>query len=211
MIISLFKEKLTEKELQKVVSVCTLLQIPVNALLAVMYFETSKTFSPSIRNNIGSVGLIQFTRDVAGQQFKTINGKKYYLQDISKMTFIQQMDVVYEYFLPAKGKLKSFIDVYLFVFFPIASGKPLDFVFETRNLSKSLIATQNPIFDINKDGQITKGEVLNFFSGYYGNFFAEIQQTIDWQKIAEYLAKLFIFPLGVFFYTIYTLKNINII
>lgn len=200
---------MTKEQLDKVVSVCALVEVPVNALLAVMYFETAKTLSPSKRNHIGSVGLIQFTRDKAGVQYKTINGKKYFLDDLAKMSFIEQMDVVKEYFMPAKGKLNTFIDVYLYVFFPIAVGKGLDYVFQTSGLSASLIAQQNPIFDKNKDGKITKSEVLNFFSGYYGQFFNEIQQTIDWKKIAQYLSIYLLIPLAVFFYTIVTVVLVN--
>jgi hypothetical protein len=45
------------------------------------------------------------------------------------------------------------------VFFPLAIGKPDDWVFQSSKLSASLIATQNKGFDINKDGKLTVAEV----------------------------------------------------
>lgn len=123
------------------------------------------------------------------------------------MSFVEQMDIVKLYFMPAKGKLNTFIDVYLYVFFPVAVGKVLDFVFETSRLSSSLIAKQNPIFDTNKDGKITKNEVLTFFSGYYGSFFSEITQTIDWKKISQYLVSYVALPVALFFLYFFITKR----
>jgi len=93
MISSTFTKKLSQLQLDKVISVCNKLGINPNWLLAVMYFETGKTFSPAKTNGIGSVGLIQFTRDKAGVNYKTINGKRYNLSDLAKMSFIEQIDV----------------------------------------------------------------------------------------------------------------------
>jgi len=101
---TLFTSKLTASQLNKVNEVAQKLNFNPNWLLAVMYFETGKTFSPSITNPIGSVGLIQFTRDKSGVQYKTIGGKQYPLSVIKSMTFEQQMDLVYLYFIDVKSK-----------------------------------------------------------------------------------------------------------
>lgn len=169
----IFSDKLTTAELNKVFEVAKRLNINPNWLLAVMYFETAYTLSPKKTNNIGSVGLIQFTRDKAGVNYKTIGGKRYLLSDLAKMTFIEQMDVVQAYYLEVYKmmkvtKLDSFVDVYLVTFFPVALNKPNSYVLQTSSLSASLIAKQNPIFDRGadgktKDGKITKAEIVDYF------------------------------------------------
>ena len=168
MISSLFTKILSSDEIAKVVQVCTRLAINPNWLLAVIYFETARTMSPQKTNSIGSVGLIQFTRDSANLDSKTINGKRYGLNEIRRMSFIEQMDLVYLYYLPYKGKIHSFLDTYLVTFFPSALGKSDSYIISTKNLSAGLIAKQNPIFDLDKNGQITLGEIKQRFSVYYG-------------------------------------------
>jgi hypothetical protein len=168
MSVSLFSANLTIEEIQKCIDVSKRLKINHLWLMATIYFETSRTMSPSITNKIGSVGLIQFTRDKAGVEYKTIGGSKYNLTDIKKLSFLDQMDLVELYYFPFTGKMKSFLDVYLVTFFPSALGKSDSYVLETKKLSRSLIASQNPIFDKNKDKKITLSEIKTFFSGFYG-------------------------------------------
>jgi hypothetical protein len=217
MILKIFSDKLTSSKIAKVIQVATDLKINPNWLLGVMYFETAKTLSPSKTNGIGSVGLIQFTRDVAGYQSKIINGKKYFLADIGKMTFEVQMDLVHEYYKEHYKRLKvdtlnSFIDVYLITFFPLAVGKPDTFVFQTKRLKASKIASQNPIFDKNKDNIITKIEVVNHFAGWYKENFKELVVSVAVgsssfkDMISKYYKKIgwIVLPLLVFFYTIVT-------
>jgi hypothetical protein len=166
--ISLFSANLKAEQIEKIIQVSKRLKINHLWLMATMYFETSRTFSTTITNKIGSVGLIQFTRDKAGDDFKTIGGKQYKLTTIKKMSFNEQMDLVELYYRPYIGKMSSFLDVYLVTFFPAAIGKSSSFVLETPKLSRSLIAAQNPIFDKNKDKKVTLNEIKTFFSGYYG-------------------------------------------
>lgn len=177
MILEIFREKLDPQKINKVIEVSKDLELEPNWLLAVMHFETNKTFSPSITNPIGSVGLIQFTRDKKGVEYKTINGKKYFLSDLKKMSFIEQMDVVKEYYQEVyrmiKRKPQDFIDTYLVTFFPIAINKPLDFVFEAKGLSRYIIAKQNPAYR-DKNGLVTKASVIKKFESYYGEIFKEI-------------------------------------
>lgn len=167
MIIPLFTKLLTLEQQRKIIETSHVLKIDPNWLSAVMYFESARTFNPKVKNSIGSVGLIQFTRDKAGVEYKTIGGVKYNLSDIQKMSFIEQMDLVYKYYKPFAGQMNSFIDVYLVTFFPDALNKDESYVFQTKNLSASLIAKQNPVFDKNKDGKITRKEVTDFFKSLY--------------------------------------------
>jgi hypothetical protein len=199
---SKFTALLSVDQINKVIQVANNLKINPNWLLAVMYFETAQTFSTSIRNSIGSVGLIQFTRDKSGVSYKTIGGKQYLLDDIARMSFDTQMDLVEKYYKEAKGTkgINSFIDCYLVTFFPAALGKADNFVFETANLSASIIAKQNPIFDADKNGQIVKAEVTSYFRELYNkwgfNFDDEINYTVALKGKFPY------FILGVFFYSV---------
>ena len=194
-----FSDLLSADKIAKVVQVASNLGLNPNWLLAVMYFETGRTFSPSITNQIGSVGLIQFTRDKAGVQYKTIAGKQYKLADLAKMSFIDQMDVVEAYYKEAKGKraVSSFTDTYLITFFPAALGKPDSYVFETKGLSASLIAKQNPAFDRNKDGKITKSEVTEYFRKMYTDRGFNFDTEINIGKTASP-----VLTLAVFFYSL---------
>lgn len=199
-----FRQKLTAAQLLKVE-----LKINPNWLLAVMYFESGGTFSPAKRNPIGSVGLIQFTRDKAGVQYKTIGGVKYMLDDLAKMSFVQQMDIVEKYYKEARGskKLTSFIDTYLVTFFPAALGKPNSYVFATKNLAASLIAKQNPAFDRNKDGVIHKGEVVEYFRKMYNAQGFNFDTDINTGTARLGLGVVAIVA-AVFFYTVTTVNMV---
>ena len=199
-IASKFTQKLTTEQLNKVIQVCQRLNLDPNWLLAVMFFETGQTFSPSIRNPIGSVGLIQFTRDRAGVEYKTIKGKQYPLDMLAKMSFVEQMDIVELYLKEAKGRktIKSFTDLYLLVFFPLAVGKADDFVFKTSGLTASLIAKQNPAFDRNKDGMIHKAEVTTYFRDLYTKWGFKFDADINRVK-ASYIAPVLLGIAAFFF------------
>lgn len=178
MINKLFSLKLSAANQSKSIEIAKKLKIDVNWLLAVIYFETAKTFSPQKTNNIGSVGLIQFTHDFGTPNHKMIAGKQYSLAYIKSLDFDKQMDLVYEYYKPYIGKMNNFLDVYLVTFFPAALSKSDSFVLETKRLSRSVIAKQNPVFDTNKDGKITREEIKSFFSKYYSpKTFQQIQGT----------------------------------
>ncbi len=143
----------------KVISISQKLEINPNWLMGIMYWESAYTFSPSKKNNIGCVGLIQFCPDSPGGSFKTINGKKYYLSDLAKMTAIQQLDVVYQYYLPYKGKIKGYIDCYFVTFFPAAIGKPDDWILQASGISPYSIWKSNPGFRVDKEQNIKVWEV----------------------------------------------------
>lgn len=215
MISNFFTSKLSQSQIQKVIDVCARININPNWLLAVMYFETAKTFSPSKTNSIGSVGLIQFTRDHSGVDYKTINGVKYSLTTLKNMTFEQQMDVVELYFKDVKKAIKkeitSFTDCYLAVFFPNAIGKDDNYILQTSGLSASLIASQNPAFDKDKNGIIYKKEVTDYFRTLYGSIFdKEINILGTVKNAVENIATFLILPAIVFFYTYVTLNFINL-
>jgi len=144
--------------IKKVKEISGKLKIDPNWLMAIMYFESARTFSPSKGNNIGCYGLIQFCPD-RGKNYKTVNGKRYPMSDIAKMDYSTQLDLVYEYYKAYTGKLKSYTDTYFVTFFPLAVGKPDDWVIQGAGLSAKSIYDDNPAFQNVKDGKIRVWEV----------------------------------------------------
>lgn len=148
----LFENKISPSLILKIQEVANKLNIPFNHLIAVIELETAGTFSPSITNSLGYVGLIQFGKAAA----KDIGTTR---ADLKKMSAVEQMDYVYKYLVRYKSKIHSYVDLYLAIFFPLAMGKGNDFVLQTKRLTASRVAKANPLFDINKDGQITVAEI----------------------------------------------------
>ena len=123
-----------------------------NWLMAIMYFESAGTFSPSITNSLGYVGLIQFGADAR----KTLGVTK---EQLKAMSAVEQLDYVEKYYNMYKGKYKSYVDAYFAVFFPLAIGKPDDWVLQGGGLTAQQIYNANPAFANVKDGKLRVWEV----------------------------------------------------
>lgn len=141
----------------KIKQVASNLKIEPDWLMAIIHFESAGTFSPSITNSLGYTGLIQFGT-AAASQIGTTTAK------LRAMTAVQQLDYVEKYYKSWYSILKikapqSYIDTYLITFFPAAVNKGLDFVIQAKGISAQAIAKANPIFDINKNNQVTVAEV----------------------------------------------------
>ncbi len=84
-------------------------------------FESAGTFSPSIKNSLGYVGLIQFGASASRDLGTTTD----YLRSLSA---VDQMDWVQKYFeLPHKRRGSDYsnpIDLYMAVFYPLGVGNP---------------------------------------------------------------------------------------
>src|SRR5690554_6118832 len=130
---------------EKVNNICTELRIEPNWLMFVMWFESR--LNPQAVNPIsGATGLIQFMPSTARSLGTTTDVLK-------RMSNVQQLDYVLAYLRPYKGRMKTWVDVYLAVFYPKAMGKP-DFV-----ITSDIVAKQNKIFDLNKDLDISVKEI----------------------------------------------------
>lgn len=125
-----------------------------NWLMQVMYSE-SRLRANNINPISKATGLIQFMPATAKGLGTTV-------EQLRTMNAVQQLDYVYKYFLPYKGKMKSYYDVYAVVFFPAMIGKADSWVLQAKNLSPGIIAKQNPVVNINKDGQITVAEFKQY-------------------------------------------------
>lgn len=126
----------------------------VNDFIGCMAWESAETFSPSIKNAAGSgaTGLIQFMPATARGMGTTVD-------KLAAMTQIEQLNYVYKYFLPYKGKLRNLGDVYMAILWPLAVGKDDSFVLWSRN-KKPVTYRQNSGLDVNKDGVITRAECI---------------------------------------------------
>lgn len=151
----------------KVISICDKLSINPNWLMYVMYKESGLDHT-AVNTVSGATGLIQFMpATAAGLATSTT-----YLRSMSN---VDQLEYVYRYLKPYAGKMNSVTDVYLAVFFPAAMNKSLDYVFETKNLSASKIAKDNAVFDLNKDGKITRAEVeTHVLAGVPSDYLSEM-------------------------------------
>jgi hypothetical protein len=96
----------------------------------------------------GATGLIQFMPSTA-RRLGTSTG------ELAAMTAERQLDFVERYFQPFRGRLRTLADVYMTILFPVAVGRPGDFVLFT---SPSVRYAQNAGLDRNNDGTVTKTE-----------------------------------------------------
>lgn len=125
-------------------------------LMACMAFETGETFSPSIRNGAGSgaVGLIQFMPSTAAALGYTV-------EELVNMTAESQIYVVEAYFKSWAGRLHSLGDVYGAILWPGMIGKADNWVvFDSADTKHPKRYIQNKGLDFNRDGKITKAEVV---------------------------------------------------
>jgi hypothetical protein len=148
---------LTKEKWSIIIEIATALRIPAHNLAAVIAFESSETFDPSIKNPYsGAVGLLQFT-ELGLTSLTKVTTKRYDLKDIAAMDFRTQMDYpVYEYLRANKAAgCVHLSDLYMSVLCP-------------KNIGKSSSATcyppsqkayeQNIKLDVDKNGLITKIE-----------------------------------------------------
>jgi hypothetical protein len=123
-------------------------------LMAVMAFESARTFKADVRNAAGSgaTGLIQFMPQTAAALGTTT-------AQLARMSAVNQLGWVRKYLLPFKGRLKTLEDLYMAILWPVAVGKANSFVlFRKDDPKRPKLYIQNAGLDFNKDGLITKRE-----------------------------------------------------
>jgi hypothetical protein len=136
---------------EKVKNISQKLGIDPDWLMGVMWQESR--LRPTAKNSVsGATGLIQFMP-------KTALALGTSTQALAAMDAVTQLDYVHKYYAPYSGRIHSFADTYFVTFFPAAIGKPDDWVLQTETLSAGKIATQNNIYDVNRDGKLTVAEV----------------------------------------------------
>jgi len=146
----------------KVIDICSRLGMDPSDLMACMHSESG--LDPGAQNihpklGLVAVGLIQFTSGTAQLLGTT-------LAKLSTMSTVDQLDYVERFFAPYRNRLKSVDDVYCSMFNVFGIGQPSDFVLYSKNgvtLGGRFYGPeyydQNKILDLDKDGNITKGEL----------------------------------------------------
>lgn len=128
-------------------------QLGVNPwwLMAIIAFETGCSFRPDTLNKAGSgaVGLIQFLPSTA-------RGLGTDTKALGLMTAERQLDYVYAYLRPYRGRMVSLLETYTAVYYPAALGRPADAVLQVKG---SDAYAKNKGLDRNFDGVITKREL----------------------------------------------------
>lgn len=132
----IFKKKLKE--------ISNAINIPESSIIKLMKHESG--LDPKIKNSIGCVGLIQFCP--GGGRTKTVNGKTYTLEEL-RNDLGAQMDAIKDFWVSGykNGRIKNPADLYIYNFFPVAAGKPDDFVLQAKGLSAKTVAKANPGFN----------------------------------------------------------------
>lgn len=142
------------------------INIDKDSIIKLMNHESK--LDPQSKNNIGCVGLIQFCPDSKNGSTKTIGGKTYNLEEL-RNNLDKQMDAIKEFWLTGynSGKIKEPKDLYIYNFFPIAAGKPDDFVLQSSGLSSQKVASSNPIFNRTlgkpRNTPLTVGDLENYY------------------------------------------------
>lgn len=137
--------------------ICKALGINPNWLMAIMYWESGRSFSASVTNSLGYTGLIQFGA-AAAADLGTTTAK------LRAMTAVEQLDYVYAYYKLWFTRLKiaktdSYISTYLITLFPAMVNKPLSTIIQKGSITAERFANNNPAFDLNKDRKVTIAEV----------------------------------------------------
>jgi hypothetical protein len=170
----IFEEKVTTNGpafTAKVREIAKKLGVDPNWLMGTMYLESG--LKHTARNpQGGATGLIQFMPATAKGLGTTTDA-------LAKMSNVAQLDYVLAYLLPWAGKISSWFDLYLCVFFPAAIGKPDSYTLGNTPAMQALIAKQNAGFDLDKNGKITKGE---FRASYAKRLPAAYQSYLTTQK-----------------------------
>lgn len=151
----------------KVILICDAdhLNIMPEGLMIVMNNESG--LRADIKNPNGSAtGLIQFTE-------ATAKGLGTTTAQLAAMSNVDQLDYVEKYLSTYADHIDDAADIYLAVFYPAALFKDEDFEFP------QWAVKANPIFDVNKDGKLTKAEFRQYVNDKYAAYLPapEVQQA----------------------------------
>lgn len=149
-------EKVKENQLEfgeKVIDLTNKLDTLPHSLMVVMNNESGVNHRAQNPKS-SAYGLIQFMKP-------TIESFGISVENFKKLNNIQQLDYVYKYLKPYRGKIKDTADLYLAVFFPLALYKGEDYIFP------HWASRANPIFDLNKDSVLTKAEFRKYVNDKY--------------------------------------------
>lgn len=155
--------RVSEEFRAKVTSIAKGLSLDPNWLMAVMAWETGKTFSPAARNpGSSATGLIQFLQSTAMALGTTTS-------QLARMSAVEQLDYVEKYYkaTPA-SRIHNLGDAYLAVLFPVAIGRPDSYVMWQRDSGPyQREYAANSGLDREKKGYITRGDAVSVVDNTY--------------------------------------------
>lgn len=142
--------KVTAAFKRKTIAIARRLEMDPSHLMAIMAFETGRTFDPAITNHAGSgaTGLIQFMPATAKDLGTTTSR-------LALMNGIEQLDYVERYLRPYEGRIGDLASAYMAVLYPRAVDRPGDHVL-FRKGSKAYKLNRG--LDVNGNGHVTKAE-----------------------------------------------------
>lgn len=148
-----YSDKVSAEYEKKEAEGCAEIGIQPAWLRLTVAIETAKTFKASIQNPVSkATGLIQFMKATAEALGTS-------LKELAAMSEEEQLDYVFKYFKPYRGRMHSFVDVYFAVFYPAAIGKPDSYMLGASPEMRRKISLQNSAYDLNKDAAVCVGEV----------------------------------------------------
>lgn len=176
--------------IDKINSVSNYLGIDPNWLMSVIRIESN--FNLQAQNNFtNATGIIQFTRDHKGVDYKTIEGQRYYMGAIKLMSWVEQLELARKYYTPYKNKINNVTDLYLTTFFPIAVGKQNSWILQAPGIPKEAIASANPPFDPQGKGYVTVADIkTKLMQIIPSQYFKEIISNPSVKKSAYGIAAL---------------------
>lgn len=144
-----------------------------NAIYRIIKHESG--FNPSIENNIGCIGLIQFCPYPIGSGKYSVKGTKYTKSQLLSMSGLEQLKLVEDFYKPVIGKIKDIGDLYMYTFLPAAinENKPDSFVIGIKGsknkiwgISQNSLYVQNKGFDADNKGYYTISDVKKRINKY---------------------------------------------
>jgi hypothetical protein len=151
--VSIIQDPDFNRKLEKVSSE---LGVKSNDLIAIMKQESGVN-PQAVNKSSGATGLIQFMPSTARRLGTSV-------EDLHRMTAVEQLDYVYKYFKMIGIKPGMGVgDLYIAVFYPAALGKDDNHVISS---SGHAVYDQNKGLDRNNDGTITIADVKNSVSRF---------------------------------------------
>jgi hypothetical protein len=162
-------QNFTQKYGPQVQTIAQRLGVDPNHLMAVISFETGGTFNPASKNPYSTaIGLFQMT-DKAARDMGYNSAAEWYRANPTPEKQLEQL----EQYLRMKGVKpgSSLSDIYVAVTGGARPGAPDSTVIYSRERTPVEYA-QNNIWDVNKDGIITKGELAQVLQPHLRNYFS---------------------------------------
>lgn len=187
-----FISKVTENQKEfgeKVIAIGEDIGVPPSGLMVVMNNESG--LNHRIKNPTSTAtGLIQFTEATAKDLGTTTAALK-------AMSNVEQLDYVKEYFTKYgyNDRINDVGDTYLAVFYPLALYKDDDWEFP------KWAVDANKIFDVNKDGKLTKAEFKQYVDQKYGAMIPK-EETEEFAQKKNIKRTIIIITIAVVIFTI---------